>query len=247
VLASYEGRHAQYLAKTIKKLSEKPENWEKLILQFESMMGTLGAQFHYQPKFDQGFNESLKTLMAYIANLKAEEQRVLAENSKMEEELSSLKESEATKSAALLQKEQKEEKIQTVKQLFNPNEAEVVYRGKTLLIRLIGLQFPSGRAIIQPEYFSLLTKVQRAIREFPDKYLVVEGHTDATGNSLKNKALSEQRARAVTEYLLANLKLNPDQIQYYGRGEQKPIASNKTKEGRQRNRRIDIIITLSDS
>ena len=109
------------------------------------------------------------------------------------------------------------------------------------------MQFPSGKAIIQPEYFSLLTKVQRAIREFPDNYLLIEGHTDATGNSYKNKTLSEQRARAITEYLIANLELRPEQIEYYGMGEQKPIASNKTKEGRLRNRRIDIILSLDDS
>ncbi len=245
--ASYEARHAQFLAKAIKALSDKQELMEPFILKMEALFMNLATPFHYVPKFDKGFDEPAKTILGYILNLKSEEARLLAENSKMEEELSTLKESEATKSAALLKKELQEQKIQKVKELFAANEAEVVYQGDKLLIRLVGLQFPSGRAIIQPEYFSLLTKVQRAIREFPNKYLVVEGHTDATGNSFKNKILSEQRARAVTEYLIANLELNPDQIQYYGMGEQKPIASNKTREGRQRNRRIDIIINLGDS
>ncbi len=245
--ASYEARHAQFLAKVINGLSDKQELMEPFILKMEALFTDLATPFHYVPKFDKGFDEPAKTILGYILNLKSEEARLLAENSKMEEELSSLKESEATKSAALLKKELQEQKIQKVKDLFTAREAEVVYQGDKLLIRLVGLQFPSGRAIIQPEYFSLLTKVQRVIREFPDKYLVVEGHTDATGNSFKNKILSEQRARAVTEYLIANLELNPDQIQYYGMGEQKPIASNKTREGRQRNRRIDIIINLGDS
>lgn len=247
IAASYEGRHARFLAESIKRITDKPDSLEALYLKLEALFTTMAAPFHYVPKFDKGFNEPARTIVGYILNLKTEEARLLAENSKMEEELSSLKESEATKSAALLKKEMQEKKIKKVKELFSPQEAEVVFQGDKLLIRLVGLQFPSGRAIIQPEYFSLLTKVQRAIREFPDKYLVVEGHTDATGNSFKNKTLSEQRARAVTEYLIANLELNPDQIQYYGMGEQKPIASNKTRAGRQRNRRIDIIINLGDS
>ena len=245
--ASYQARHAQYLAKTIKTLSGKRENWERLILQFEEIISTLGAQFHYEPKFNEGFDSSVKTLMGHITDLKSEQKRLLAENTKLEDELSSLKESEAATSATLQKKQIREEKIAKIKSIFSKDEAEVIYQGSNIIIRLVGLQFPSGRAIIQPEYFSLLTKVQRAIRVFPNKYLMVEGHTDATGNSFKNKTLSEQRARAVAEYLIANLELNPEQIEYYGMGEQKPIATNKTREGRLRNRRIDIIISLDDS
>jgi len=245
--ASYQARHAQYLSETIQKMSVKMENWELLILQFEEILSTVSAQFHYEPKFDKGFDNSIKTLMSYVSNLQAEQKRLFAENTKLEEELSTLQESEATTSAALQKKETLEKKVDKIKNLFTNDEAVVIHQGNNIIIRLIGLQFPSGKAIIQPEYFSLLTKVQRAIREFPDNYLLIEGHTDATGNSYKNKTLSEQRARAITEYLIANLELRPEQIEYYGMGEQKPIASNKTKEGRLRNRRIDIILSLEDS
>ena len=245
--AAYQGRHALYLARTIKQLSKKEENWELMILQFEGVLSRLGTQFHFQPEFDEGFNSSVEILSGYIHNLKEEEKRLLAENGNLEEKLSILKESEANKSAELLKKEQLENRIEKIRNLFTKDEAIVIYQGKNLIIRLIGLQFPSGRSIIQPEFFSLLTKMQRAIREFPDKYILVEGHTDATGNSIKNKTLSEQRARAVTEYLIANLELNPEQIEYYGMGEQKPIASNKTAKGRTKNRRIDIIISIEDS
>lgn len=245
--AAYEARHAQYLSRTVQALMKKDENWEKLILKFEQILATLGTQFHYDPEFDQGFDTSVKTLTSYISNLREEQNRLLSENAKLEDELSLLRESDATKSATLMQKEDFSRKLDKIKNLFTSDEAEVIYQGKSLIIRLVGLKFPSGKAIIQPEYFSLLTKVQRAIYEFPDKYLLIEGHTDATGNSFNNKTLSERRARAVTEYLIANLTLNPDQIEYYGMGEQKPIASNKTMEGRMRNRRIDITITLEDS
>ena len=162
--AAYQARHALYLSNTIMEMSKKDENWERLILQFEEILGTLGAQFFYEPKFDQGFDSSLKTLMGYISTLKEEQKRLLAENTKLEEELSSLRESEASTSAALMKKEQHEKKIEKVKSLFTIDEANVIYQGSNIIIRLVGLKFQSGKAIIQPEYFSLLTKIQMAIR-----------------------------------------------------------------------------------
>jgi outer membrane protein OmpA-like peptidoglycan-associated protein len=155
-----------------------------------------------------------------------------------------LKEKEMGISRELQKKKELEEKIARIKSLFGPDEAEVRVQGDNLLIRLSGLKFQPGKAIIQPEYFSLLTKVQRALREFPKSYVVVQGHTDATGNAYKNKLLSEKRALAVKEYLNANIDLDPNQIQVIGMGDQMPIASNKTAEGRAKNRRIDILIAL---
>ncbi|MEJ2052961.1 MAG: OmpA family protein [Calditrichaceae bacterium] len=89
-----------------------------------------------------------------------------------------------------------------------------------------------------------MTKVQKAIKLFPDKYILIEGHTDALGSPETNKFLSEKRAEAVKEYLLANMDLKDQQITHYGLGDQRPIASNKTVDGRAKNRRIDIVISL---
>lgn len=246
LLAAYEGRHAQYLARTIKKLSRDDSNWESLILKFEEILSNLGTPFHYVPKFDSGFDDAVKALKAHIITLKDEQKRLLAENTDLEEKMNALKESQASTSEALKKKEELEQKINKVKAIFSPAEAEVIYQGDKLVIRLTGLRFQSGRSIIQPEYFALLTKVQRALHVFPDKYVSVNGHTDATGNARKNKLLSEQRAKAVAEYLIANMELANDRIQYYGYGDLKPIASNKTKSGRLKNRRIEVVISLAD-
>ncbi len=246
LLAAYEGRHAQYLARTIKGLAEDDANWESLILKFEEILSNLGTPFHYQPKFDNGFESVVKTLKAHIITLKNEQKRLLAENAELEERVNSLQESQASTSQALKKKEELEQKIEKVKSIFTSSEAEVIYQGDKLIIRLTGLQFKSGRAIIQPEYFALLTKVQRALHVFPDKYVSVNGHTDATGNARKNKMLSEQRAKAVAEYLIANMELSKDRIQYYGYGDLKPVASNKTRAGRLKNRRIEVVISLND-
>jgi outer membrane protein OmpA-like peptidoglycan-associated protein len=113
-----------------------------------------------------------------------------------------------------------------------------------LRIRLVALTFPSGKSTIQPEYFSLLTRLQSAIREFPNSTVVIEGHSDNIGNEAYNLNLSTDRARAVQKYLIANMGLSEDRVQAIGYGKERPIASNETEAGRAQNRRIDVVISM---
>jgi OmpA-OmpF porin, OOP family len=243
--ASYQGRHAKYLSNTIQSLSKKDENWENLILKFEEILTDFGTLFNYKPEFDQGFDVSVRAISETIQSLKNEKKQLITENAQLKEELQSVREREANYSAELEKKKDLEKRIDKIKGMFSSSEAKVIYEGDNLIIRLIGLNFPSGKAIIQPEYFSLLTKVQQALREFPDSHYLLEGHTDALGNDSQNKALSEKRALSVREYLVANMDLADSQITHIGFGESKPVASNETREGRELNRRIDIVINIS--
>lgn len=245
-MATKQGEHAIYLSKTIKELSKKEDNWEILFLKFEEILSEIGAPFNYTPTYENGFNKAVKTLSSHINTLKEEKKLLLNENSRLKEQLKSAKENAANYSAELAKKEEKEQRIKDLNTLFTTQEAKIVYEGEKIIIRLIGLNFPSGKEIIQPEYFSLLTKVQHALRLFKESHYLVEGHTDALGNNSTNKLLSEQRAQSVQEYLTANMELPNEQISYMGYGESKPIASNETKAGRAQNRRIDIVITLSE-
>ena len=136
-------------------------------------------------------------------------------------------------------------KIDKIKAMFSLNEAKVIYDGDNLVIRLYGLNFQSGKSVILPEYFSLLRKVQEAIKEFSDSHVLLEGHTDSIGNPSTNKRLSEERAKAVREYILANMEVERAQVSAIGYGDTKPVASNKTTEGRELNRRIDVVISLN--
>ncbi|KAA3617509.1 MAG: OmpA family protein [Calditrichaeota bacterium] len=244
--ASYQGSHAAYLAKTIKALSTKDENWENLILKFEEFLTEFGSQFNYKPQFDEGFDNSVRSISEYIKTLKEDKKQLIQENGRLQEELNSVKEREENYSAELEKKKDKERRIDKVKSLFSSNEAKVIYEGDNLIIRLFGINFPSGKAIIQPEYFSLLTKVQQALREFQDSHYLIEGHTDALGNNNRNKILSEKRALSVREYLIANMDLSDSQITHIGFGESKPVASNETRQGRELNRRIDVVINISE-
>lgn len=126
---------------------------------------------------------------------------------------------------------------------FSPEEADVYKQGENLVIRLKALQFPKSQAVIQGDNFALLKKVEGVISEFDQSKVIVEGHTDSTGGKEINQKLSEQRAEAVKKYLEVNASDIVTEIESEGFGYEKPLASNKTPEGRAQNRRVDVIIT----
>jgi outer membrane protein OmpA-like peptidoglycan-associated protein len=129
-----------------------------------------------------------------------------------------------------------------VRQYFKPEEAEIFKQGGDLLIRLKAMKFPIGQSVILPDNFSLLTKVQRAIRTFKEPLVMIEGHTDSTGSQAINETLSKERAEAVRKYLIANETVLGSNVKAVGFGSQKPLVSNETPEGRAVNRRIDVVI-----
>lgn len=94
----------------------------------------------------------------------------------------------------------------------------------------------SGSA--QSDLFALSNSLQR----FPNSTVNVIGHTDNVGEAAFNLDLSQRRAQAVSSILI-NAGVSPSRIRSVGRGEAAPIATNLTPEGRQQNRRVDVIIT----
>jgi OOP family OmpA-OmpF porin len=145
----------------------------------------------------------------------------------------------------LAEQQQRREQLEQVEQMFKPDQAEVLRSGNAIILRLVGLSFDSGSAVIKTAQFDLLGKVEQAIALFPDSVITVEGHTDSFGSDETNLELSQRRADAVRAYLLARMQLPPYRISAMGYGEQRPIASNDTAEGRAKNRRIDLVITRS--
>jgi outer membrane protein OmpA-like peptidoglycan-associated protein len=129
-----------------------------------------------------------------------------------------------------------------VQDYFETNDAEVYKQENQLVLRLKAMRFPVGQSIIMPENYNLLSKVQKATRTFDDPRVIIEGHTDTTGSDDVNLLLSQQRAEAVREYLIANQTLLPESISAVGYGAERPLASNATAAGRAINRRIDILI-----
>ncbi len=138
-----------------------------------------------------------------------------------------------------------EEKIKGVKSNFASNEADVFQQGNSVIIRLKGLEFDSGTAVIKTSSYNLLNKVRDVVQSFGASNVNISGHTDAVGQAAKNMTLSMQRAQAVQTYMTANLGqgLAGVTIQSEGMGDTQPLASNKTKAGRAMNRRVDVTIT----
>ena len=256
-MAAYEVKHATFLSNVIQKLRKDDANWEKLWLQNEKYLTQVVTQLGFTPEFDQGFERPVHQAVEAINNLKQEKQQLANEISsqdqaieslesniiKLKAELNKTREHEAGLKAKLALEQQQRDKFKKVESIFTKNEAKVIREGDQIRLRLIGLNFQSGKAVIEPDYFSLLTKLQRVIRLFPDHHVTIQGHTDNKGNDKMNQLLSSRRAQAVKSYLMANMGLVDSQIAAVGYGEGKPIASNETEFGRSQNRRIDVVLS----
>ena len=112
-----------------------------------------------------------------------------------------------------------------------------------LVIRLGEILFDTDSYTLREDAKGTVDSIINAIKEtYPDREIIVEGHTDNTGEANYNQALSEKRAKTVADYILP--KLEHDKLSYRGFGDKEPIASNDNPDGRQKNRRVDIIIKL---
>lgn len=125
---------------------------------------------------------------------------------------------------------------------FTSSEAQVYKQGNVLTIRLRGLEFPNSQAVLKGSDFTLLAKVQKVIKSFGASTVVVEGHTDSNGGKVLNKKLSTDRAEAVKDYFVANADGDTLNITAIGYDYQKPLATNKSPQGRAQNRRVDVLI-----
>ena len=127
---------------------------------------------------------------------------------------------------------------------FSKADAEVFQQGKNLVIRLKTMNFKSGQAELSQESLAILTKVSDVVNSLPTQKVVVEGHTDSTGAAAINEKLSADRAKTVATYLETSTQ-SSSEIEAVGYGFKKPIASNKSKQGRAQNRRVDVVISTA--
>jgi outer membrane protein OmpA-like peptidoglycan-associated protein len=104
-----------------------------------------------------------------------------------------------------------------------------------------GLFFAVGSATIRPESTPTLEKIGEMLKKHADLALEIEGHTDDTGSPEANQKLSEERAAAVRSYLVKSYEISPGRLTTKGFGASKPVASNDTPEGRQQNRRVELV------
>jgi outer membrane protein OmpA-like peptidoglycan-associated protein len=111
-----------------------------------------------------------------------------------------------------------------------------------LKANLADVLFAFGKYDLQPTAREALAKFSGIVLAHPGLHLSVEGYTDSVGSDAFNQTLSEQRANAVRDYLVQQ-GLDPTSITATGFGKANPVASNDTSDGRQQNRRVEIIIS----
>ena len=99
--------------------------------------------------------------------------------------------------------------------------------------------FDTGKASIKFESAEVLNQIINVLKKFPKSRFRIEGYTDSTGKKAKNITLSQNRADAVKIYLIQG-GIASDRLESIGYGPEKPIASNKTRKGRELNRRVEI-------
>ena len=99
--------------------------------------------------------------------------------------------------------------------------------------------FDTGKATIKFQSAEVLNQIINVLKKYPNSRFRIEGHTDSTGKKAKNMILSQNRADAVKVYLIQG-GIDAGRLESQGFGPEKPIASNKTKKGRELNRRVEI-------
>jgi len=138
-------------------------------------------------------------------------------------------------------------KIASVKAEFLPSEADVVRDGNKIIVRLKSMKFSTSQFELTTTSLDTLQKVKQMIAAVPVTKVVIEGHTDSVGGEVKNMALSQKRAETIKKYLVSEKSVAEDKIEAKGFGYEKPLMTNKTKEGRATNRRVDVVIETSSA
>lgn len=233
--AEYEARHAVYIAAQAEAVDDRDLSVETLLLTWEAplreLADTLGASTNMTAGPAGPGRDALE---------RAKELQAL--NTDMSRRLVVLEEELDTSTEIAREAEMLQQQLREIEALFAPGQAIVLRQGTDLILRLVGLSFPVGQATIQTDYFGILSQVQQALKVYPQSTVMIEGHTDSQGSAASNLQLSQDRADAVREYLLANANIAPGSIRALGYGSEKPIASESTAEGRAQNRRIDVVI-----
>jgi outer membrane protein OmpA-like peptidoglycan-associated protein len=113
---------------------------------------------------------------------------------------------------------------------------------KGVVISLDKIQFLGDSAVLRDSEKEKLGKISEILRGFPDRDVLITGHTALASTEERRQAFSEVRARAVAEYLMGTGVITAERIGIRGMGAREPVADNATEEGMSRNRRVEIMI-----
>jgi outer membrane protein OmpA-like peptidoglycan-associated protein len=128
-----------------------------------------------------------------------------------------------------------------VQRLLEELDAKAERRG--LMVTVPGASlFQTDSERIDEAAHSLLAKVAELVKLYDDRRLLIVGHTDAIGDAAYNQYLSTRRAEVISDFLIQNFEIEETRLSIEGKGEEQPIASNATRDGRMANRRVEVLL-----
>jgi OmpA-OmpF porin, OOP family len=254
--ANYEAKHALHLSEVVRKVRDDDLSVEQLILQWEEPLKRVADAANIVPYMETGHEKLQQDLVIWVEHMREENQSLTQEAeannvriADMTEEIAALDErlgGATAERTALVKRLEAQARVSAqfdkVEKMFGREEARVFRQGDTIILRMVGLTFDSGKAELRQEDFDLLAKVERAIDVFPRSELIIEGHTDSFGGDEMNQKLSQTRAESVQQYMINAMRIPSYRLIATGYGETNPVANNETASGRAQNRRIDIVI-----
>jgi outer membrane protein OmpA-like peptidoglycan-associated protein len=174
------------------------------------------------------------------AELAAANEAKLKADSQAQAQASQAKEAAARAETESVRKAAEAERAELLEQLNRVLDTKDTPRG--LVVNMADVLFDTGKYELRPEAREKLAKLSGVLALHPDLQLEVEGHTDSTGSQELNQSLSEQRAQTVARYLVEQ-GVPGRSVKSTGLGDSQPIADNSTNDGRQKNRRVEIIVS----
>lgn len=180
-------------------------------------------------------NRSEVNHLAYVASQEVAKARQMAQEKEARDEATAL--SAARDAVVLSAREQQANAI-----LAELAALEARETAEGIALTMSDVFFETDSATLRGSARQDLTRLARFVREHPDRELVIEGHTDAEGSDAYNAELAARRADAVKAFLVEQ-GVPPSRLIAQGFGERYPVASNATAEGRQQNRRVEMLVT----
>lgn len=206
----------------------------------------------------QSLQAQQQSMEAQQAAQQAQQERQAAEQAKAEAQQAQ-QQAEAAQQAALQQQQALAAQAQSAEQRAQAAEQEKEQMRQRLLtqlnqvlqtrdtargliVNMNDVLFDVNQATLRPAARVRLAKVAGIIEAYPDLKLQIEGYTDSTGSQEYNEQLSERRAAAVRDFLVSQ-GVNLNNVTAQGFGPENPVASNSTPQGRQENRRVDLVVS----
>jgi outer membrane protein OmpA-like peptidoglycan-associated protein len=156
------------------------------------------------------------------------------------------KEEELRRQREAQQKALKEKLRAYHEELKKSQEALKKIKERIALGELPAIMFESGTSRMKRSSLATLAEIAKVLEKYPQVKVRIEGHTDSVGKAAYNLKLSRERAQAVADHLVSMYKINADHVMAVGYGETRPIDSNKTAEGRRKNRRVEVKVIFPD-